>query len=420
MNNYTNPYVRLQTYYSWLSSRCSEGHYTGMTILELHKATQIPLNILRQDIAVLVKWNARIRAKFNGTSDIDCAVENRVYFNPDGRKKIGEDDFSLDDPDSLEYMFLSLEIGAFPEELEENSREAERDSDESGKNSEGAKQGSKKSKRDLTELEKIFKRFEAFFNKIEPLILDGSLDEIPLFISNCCYSDFDIALTYDETLALNAVLKDLDPNRTSTRKDPFFFQIKDSYRTIHNYRELADRLQLIEEAIENKTPLFMRYENSKGEILQFDFQPLKISYDENENLYCILSIYRGNIQVHRFDRIRGLWSSKAVVEAGDISMIEKIAPQVWGNCFSEEPEHVKVRFYNEANVWYKVKRDLACRTKGKLYEEDGFLYYEDTVYGVSKFRTWIYGFGSSAIVLEPVSLREHIIESLNERKNRTE
>ena len=44
--------------------------------------------------------------------------------------------------------------------------------------------------------------------------------------------------------------------------------------------------------------------------------------------------------------------------------------------------------------------------------------YEDTVYGISKFRPWIYGFGSSAIVLEPVSLREHIIQSLKERKNR--
>ena len=204
------------------------------------------------------------------------------------------------------------------------------------------------------------------------------------------------------------------------RKDPFFFQIKDSYRAIHNYHELSDRLQLVEDAIENQASLFMRYQNSKNEIMQFDFQPLKISYDENENLYCILSIHKGAIQVHRFDRILGLWPGHTKVEGGDVSLIENLAPQVWGNCFSEEPEHVKVRFYNEANVWNKVKRDLACRTKGKLYAEDGFLYYEDTVYGISKFRTWVYGFGSSAIVLEPVSLREHIIESLKERKNRTE
>ena len=55
MNNYTNPYIRLQSYYSWLSSRCSEGLYTGMTILELHKATQVPLTVLRWDIVVMIK-----------------------------------------------------------------------------------------------------------------------------------------------------------------------------------------------------------------------------------------------------------------------------------------------------------------------------------------------------------------------------
>ena len=113
-----------------------------------------------------------------------------------------------------------------------------------------------------------------------------------------------------------------------------------------------------------------------------------------------------------------MWPSSETVEHGDVSVIEQLAPQVWGNCFTDSPEHVKVRFYNEANVWEKVRRDLACRKKGQLYEKDGFLYYEDTVYGISKFRPWIYGFGSSAIVLEPVSLREHIIQSLKERKNR--
>ncbi len=376
MNNYTNPYIRLQSYYSWLSSRCSEGLYTGMTILELHKATQVPLTVLRWDIVVMIKWAAKIFAKFSDNSESDCGIENRIYFDLNGRNMNPEnepetDESENEDENSLEGMLGALESGKFSPKLEE-------------------------------------------------MIVQGKLDEIPLYISHSCYSEFDVALSYDETLALNAVLKDLDARPAAMRKDPFFFQIKDSYRAIHNYHELSDRLQLVEDAIENQTSLFMRYQNSKNEIMQFDFQPLKISYDENENLYCILSIHKGAIQVHRFDRILGLWPGHTKVEGGDVSLIENLAPQVWGNCFSEEPEHVKVRFYNEANVWNKVKRDLACRTKGKLYEEDGFLYYEDTVYGISKFRTWVYGFGSSAIVLEPVSLREHIIESLKERKNRTE
>ena len=54
-------------------------------------------------------------------------------------------------------------------------------------------------------------------------------------------------------------------------------------------------------------------------------------------------------------------------------------------------------------------------TNGKLEEQDGFLYYEDIVYGISKLRTWIYGYGSSAVVIEPESLRLHIIDSLKRR-----
>lgn len=83
----------------------------------------------------------------------------------------------------------------------------------------------------------------------------------------------------------------------------------------------------------------------------------------------------------------------------------EIAPNVWGNLFHDVPKSVKVKFYKEGRVWEKVRRDLECRTNGKLYEKNGFLYYEDIVYGFSKFSNWIYGYGSSAIVIEPKWLR---------------
>ena len=261
MNNYTTPYIRLQSYYSWLSSRCSEGLYTGMTILELHKATQVPLTVLRWDIVVMIKWAAKIFAKFSDNSESDCGIENRIYFDLNGRNMDPENEPETDEPENEDENSLEGMLGAL----------------ESGK----------------------------FSPKLEEMIVQGELDEIPLYISHSCYSEFDVALSYDETLALNAVLKDLDARPAAMRKDPFFFQIKDSYRAIHNYHELSDRLQLVEDAIENQTSLFMRYQNSKNEIMQFDFQPLKISYDENENLYCILSIHKGTIQVHRLDRILG-------------------------------------------------------------------------------------------------------------------
>lgn len=88
----------------------------------------------------------------------------------------------------------------------------------------------------------------------------------------------------------------------------------------------------------------------------------------------------------------------------------------WGRCFSDQPQSVKIRFYKEGNVWEKIRKNPAYRSYGKLYEKDGYFYYEDVVYGNSAFRTWLYGYGSSVIVLEPESLRQHSIDSLRERK----
>ena len=374
MNNYENPYIRLQTYYSWIS----RGSYDldGMSILELHHYTQIPIDTIRLDIAAILKWQAAINSKYDGDiSFIPENLENRIFLNFENIKdlfKENQSDGDMSDEDSqFEYTIADM-LNRFDPDLEEQ-------------------------------------------------LLNGGFDHIPIDIENCSLTEsdnFNIALSYDESLALDAIRKDITPDKPSPITKTSFLQIKDSYRTIHDYQELTSRLQIIDEAIKKKKSLSMNYKNSIGEILKITFQPLKISYDESENLYCVLSVSENKIQVHRLDRILDLRPGTEKVDAGDSSIIDSIAPQVWGNCFSEKPEHIKVKFYNEANVLEKVKRDLACRTKGKLYEKDGYLYYEDTVYGISKFRPWIYGFGSSAIVQEPKSLREHIIKSLKERKNR--
>ena len=64
MNNYENPYIRLQTYYSWIS----RGSYDldGMSILELHHYTPIPIDTIRQDIAAMLKWQEAIDSKYDG------------------------------------------------------------------------------------------------------------------------------------------------------------------------------------------------------------------------------------------------------------------------------------------------------------------------------------------------------------------
>lgn len=81
------------------------------------------------------------------------------------------------------------------------------------------------------------------------------------------------------------------------------------------------------------------------------------------------------------------------------------------------PVHVKIRFLNEGNVVRKATRDLTSRTCGTItiLPEDGSLIYEDDVVGMGSFKSFLYGYGSSAIVLEPEALRNEIIESARTR-----
>lgn len=369
-NNKANVYVRLQAYYSLLTDLNDlDSDSPSLSVNALHEHTVLPVELIRNDLAQILKWQ----------TDIELSNEN----NPLLVKRRGQGHI-------INYIFFDL---------------------------------------DDTEYEDIqdYDDPKAITKEVSQLLLAGKLDDVPLYIDASSSKLFDLALTFDEATALEALNRDIrSESIPALKKYPVYFQIKDNYRAAHHYRELIDKLEKLEDAINHHYTLHMIYRLSNGEPLSIPLRPLKISYDESENLYCVLSFADGKIWTSRLDCITSLsklsgtpdQGQKPTEDTAGEALIEKLAPQVWGNCFQDEPEHVKVRFYNEANVWEKVKRDLACRTKGQLYEKDGFLYYEDTVYGISKFRPWLYSFGSSAIVLEPKSLREHIIASLKERKDR--
>ena len=149
--------------------------------------------------------------------------------------------------------------------------------------------------------------------------------------------------------------------------------------------------------------------------------PVRITYDSTENSYAILSIEDSKISVFNFEyithTIQTLNRELSLTESHhtQINHILDIAPQVWGNEFESKPVRVCVRFENSANMWEKVKKELSCRTKGKLYEKKDYLYFEDDVYGISSFKKWVASYGSSAIVCEPAFLRDEIIASLMAR-----
>ena len=63
--NYHNPYLRLQTYYTWLLNDIKNTsliyEYTlGISIQKLQELTQIPLTIIRNDFLTMFKWQSNL------------------------------------------------------------------------------------------------------------------------------------------------------------------------------------------------------------------------------------------------------------------------------------------------------------------------------------------------------------------------
>lgn len=370
MNNYCNPYSRLSAYYMVFShdDDVDDICEMGMSIKQIHDLTGIPLKILRRDMMFLYQWQASI-----------------VFNEDSGIYKIAELQYGLED--------LSL--------LEDGH------------------------------IQPMLKR----------LFLDGQLDDIPLFLTNVS-SKYEIGLTPDEAAALySSYPEDTDSGQGESMYSNLYhsisktylkkYQIKDSYRYYHycGYHRFIDgKISTINEAlyavnlaINNKKWLTIQYRVPPGSMQEISCMPLKIAYDSVENQYAILSATQDQIMVYYFDYITSICtrenkSTRDKAADIDASLLSR-APHVWGMDFNGSPEHVKIRFYHEANVWNKVRKDLSYR-QGKLYEEDGYLYYEDTVYGIEKLKTWILGYGRSAIVLEPESLRQQIIDSLQKRLER--
>ena len=373
--NYHNPYARIQEYFALLSANDSDN---GKSMQQICESKQIPVKIVRNDFLTIFQWQRSMNLVKNSDKN-----ELAVLFNDESPKyqKIC-DTYALD-------------------ELYNNYMDAVPGNDS--------------------------------IQEFEQLITDGILDAVPIIFYDTdadTSNTWTLPLTPDEAAALQSFYSDeTDSLSIFDRLKKTYvdtYAIKDSYLYTHNYNNsLNDLLCKINTAIDFHSCLYMKYySRRKKKFSRFIFRPVKIVYDADENLYSVLSIRNdcNILLVHRLDCIISLETTDNTIhnsmETKLIDHMNQIAPNVWGNnfsCTSDQTADVKVKFFNAANVHEKVKKQLACRTNGKLTQKGDWLYYEDKVYGLNRFRSWIYGYGRAAVVLEPESLRNDIMDSLNKR-----
>lgn len=246
---------------------------------------------------------------------------------------------------------------------------------------------------------------------LQKLLLKGALDEVPFIYDKATDNLVELNLSAEEFQALNAW-------KQREKEDNYHlpFMVKENYRFTHR-QDYGEKLDIIHNAFINDYCLQLKYTSRANKTTRLKIKPLKLLYDSVDNEYAVLIVEKHALRALRLSAISDIEKISAKLELSerDEALLEKL-DQVWGLNVIGKPYQVKLKFYKDGNVWEKVRRDLSYRTKGKLYEDNGFLYYEDIVYGLDNFKSWVYGYGASVIVEEPAELRKAVIESMKRRK----
>ena len=221
-------------------------------------------------------------------------------------------------------------------------------------------------------------------------------------------SSINLVLDLEEYAVFNDLMN--DKLKLSIEKDRFCW-IKNS--NVFDSKEYADCIYDINETIANGRSISFKYKKRNGGYDTIKIRPIKLLHAVDDSFFYIIS---HEMKFYRLDRILfdEIKPCKDLFELSDNVDLKKL-DMMWGAEYSDTPTHVKIKIYREVGVPDRVLSDLGKRSDGHIQEYDDHIIYEDDIIGVNKFKSWVYGYGSSIVVLEPQSLRDEIIDSINER-----
>ena len=396
MNSYNNAFYRLQKYFSCIQALppYNDGE-VRITITNLAQCTDIPLKVVSSDILFL------------------CQKLTATYFDYD---------------DSAIYEYL--EESGYSNISAYLDLAVDFNSPDSFKASEVYSQ------------EVFLKIYNEITNLIYEAIAKGNLNDLHIYF--CIYSSSNtLAISYDENemVALNNFLSQNKMNPQTIDKPKF--HIKESYYSLRN-SDITAKVSKILDAMDKKRDIQISYRtSSQGKIEWLQITPLRLLYDATRNMYAVATIIQNEVAVfhlHNIGKIT-LAPSSTRLAIQEQSALDK-APHVWGMDFSSDYHWVKIKILKSNQVIDKIRRDLSYREvdffdskkpvekleklhnytlgqtipNGIIYEENDNYYYEDIVWGMSAFTSWVLSYGSSMIVLAPSELRQQILEDVKKRE----
>lgn len=218
----------------------------------------------------------------------------------------------------------------------------------------------------------------------------------------------------DQILSLNALEYSALLN---SRKIDIAFQHGAIYERKDNITEIPKSIrenqERIQTAIDNRFSISFCYRDRAGNTKIHTGFPQNATTNVTDNwIYFELA----NEKTYRLDRVTSMVKIiKNPEEFPEIHTNPK-KKYMWGSYFdaSAEPVHVKIVITDTTtNLIRKIKSDIHHR-EGlcRFYKSGSYYFYEDDIIGILEFQRWLRGYGSSIQVIEPLSLRETMIESV--------
>lgn len=168
----------------------------------------------------------------------------------------------------------------------------------------------------------------------------------------------------------------------------------------------------INESILLGTSIKFSYKTPKEGIINVCTRPVKLIQSVDDNLLYVVGF---NDNIYRLDRIVGDISPSGERFELDGTVDYSKYDKMWGLENSNELVHIKLRIYKEAGSVARALKDLGKRAEGHITEYSDYVVYEDDIIGRNKFKSWVYGYGSSMVVEEPEDIRKEIISSIKAR-----
>ena len=154
-----------------------------------------------------------------------------------------------------------------------------------------------------------------------------------------------------------------------------------------------------------------------------------IFYSAETSCFYLLCINRTENMIAqlRLDRIQNITDALEKNAHYRSQEFQDIYEEMFSTSYSPELTHVKILFQDFGNISERIQALHAKRKKSKIYSLDTpienlphTIVYEDDIRGLSAFSRYIRSFGSSALVVEPLELRDNLINSFKKIKKNYE